>query len=89
MQRSCNRRHPAAECVAAFRYSGTAGRTNKPFNPLLGETYELVCAEKGFRMLAEKVTRTLTFSTTPSHLGMLPPEQHQTHAFCVAQLLSG
>ena len=41
--------------AAASRYSGTAGRTNKPFNPLLGETYELVCAEKGFRMLAEKV----------------------------------
>ena len=37
------------------RYSGTAGRTSKPFNPLLGETYELICAEKAFRMLAEKV----------------------------------
>ncbi|KAK9834197.1 hypothetical protein WJX81_007601 [Elliptochloris bilobata] len=44
--------------IAAFAvsgYSGTAGRTSKPFNPLLGETYELICAEKGFRMLAEKV----------------------------------
>lgn len=36
-------------------YSSTPGRTAKPFNPLLGETYELVCPEKGFRFLAEKV----------------------------------
>lgn len=42
--------------LSTSRYSGTAGRTNKPFNPLLGETYELLCAEKGFRMLAEKVS---------------------------------
>lgn len=44
--------------VAAFAvagYSGTVGRTAKPFNPLLGETYELVCVEKGVRFVAEKV----------------------------------
>lgn len=44
--------------VAAFAvsgYSSTAGRTSKPFNPLLGETYELVHAEKGFRAIVEKV----------------------------------
>ena len=45
--------------VAAFAvsaYSGTrGGRTCKPFNPLLGETYELVCPEKGFRFVSEKV----------------------------------
>ena len=44
--------------VAAFAvsgYSSTAGRTSKPFNPLLGETYELVHAEKGFRAVVEKV----------------------------------
>lgn len=38
--------------VAAFAvsaYSGTVGRTAKPFNPLLGETYEFVCPERGFR----------------------------------------
>lgn len=28
----------------------------KPFNPMLGETYELVREDKGFRFLAEKVT---------------------------------
>ena len=38
--------------VAAFAvsaYSATVGRTSKPFNPLLGETYEFVCPERGFR----------------------------------------
>ena len=44
--------------VAAFAvsgYSGTARRTNKPFNPLLGETFEYVCPEQGMRCLIEKV----------------------------------
>lgn len=44
--------------VAAFAvspYSSTPGRTSKPFNPLLGETFEYVCPEKGVRFLAEKV----------------------------------
>lgn len=31
---------------AASSYSSTPGRTRKPFNPLLGETYELVMPEK-------------------------------------------
>jgi hypothetical protein len=38
--------------VAAFAvspYSSTPGRTAKPFNPLLGETFEFVCQEKGLR----------------------------------------
>jgi len=38
--------------VAAFAvspYSSSPGRTAKPFNPLLGETFEFVCPEKGFR----------------------------------------
>ena len=45
--------------VATFAispYSSTVGRTTKPFNPLLGETYELVHIEKGFRFIAEKVS---------------------------------
>lgn len=33
-------------------YSSTPGRTAKPFNPLLGETFEFVCPEKGFRCAA-------------------------------------
>ena len=43
----------AAFAVSAYR--STAGRTSKPFNPLLGETYELVHAQKGFRAIVEKV----------------------------------
>ncbi|KAJ1567061.1 hypothetical protein HK405_007324 [Cladochytrium tenue] len=46
--------------VAAFAVSGYASTVNrparKPFNPLLGETYELVSEERGFRYLAEKVS---------------------------------
>ena len=46
--------------VAAFVVSGYASTvhrsTRKPFNPLLGETYEFDCAEKGFKFLAEKVS---------------------------------
>lgn len=54
--------------------------TRKPFNPLLGETYELVREDKGFRMLCEKVSHrppvfamhaesedwTFSFSPSPS-----------------------
>jgi hypothetical protein len=46
--------------VSAFAvsgYSSTAGRTSKPFNPLLGETYEIIHPEKGFRAIVEKVCR--------------------------------
>lgn len=45
--------------IAAFAvsaYSSTVGRIAKPFNPLLGETYELVHPEKGFRFVSEKVS---------------------------------
>lgn len=31
---------------AASSYSSTVGRTRKPFNPLLGETFEFVSPEK-------------------------------------------
>lgn len=34
-------------------YSSTVGRTYKPFNPLLGETFEL--SHRGFKFLAEQV----------------------------------
>lgn len=42
-------------CFAVSGYAATANRTSKPFNPLLGETYEFVCPEKGFRFISEKV----------------------------------
>ncbi len=48
--------------VAAFAISSLANtrcevrNTRKPFNPLLGETFELIREDKGFRFLAEKVS---------------------------------
>ncbi|KAK4803777.1 hypothetical protein SAY86_003594 [Trapa natans] len=45
--------------VAAFAVSGyasTEGRICKPFNPLLGETYEADYPDKGLRFFAEKVS---------------------------------
>lgn len=45
--------------VAAFAVSGyasTDGRHCKPFNPMLGETYEADYPEKGVRFFAEKVS---------------------------------
>lgn len=45
--------------VAAFAVSGyasTEGRNCKPFNPLLGETYEADYPEKGLRFFSEKVS---------------------------------
>jgi hypothetical protein len=44
--------------VAAFVVSGYAssdGRPCKPFNPLLGETYEVYYPENGIRFFSEKV----------------------------------
>ncbi|KAL2347146.1 hypothetical protein Fmac_001146 [Flemingia macrophylla] len=45
--------------VAAFAVSGyasTSGRSCKPFNPLLGETYEADYPDKGIRFISEKVS---------------------------------
>uniref|UniRef100_A0A0C9S939 TSA: Wollemia nobilis Ref_Wollemi_Transcript_9503_3010 transcribed RNA sequence n=1 Tax=Wollemia nobilis TaxID=56998 RepID=A0A0C9S939_9CONI len=45
--------------VAAFAASGyacTEGRNCKPFNPLLGETYEADYPDKGLRFISEKVS---------------------------------
>jgi hypothetical protein len=45
--------------VAAFAVSGyasTDSRPCKPFNPLLGETYEADYPEKGIRFFSEKVS---------------------------------
>lgn len=44
-----------AQSEVLCRYSASHDRTCKPFNPLLGETYELVDKERKFRFLAEKV----------------------------------
>lgn len=46
----------AAFCVSA--YSTTVYRTGKPFNPLLGETFELDRRrESGYRSLCEQVSK--------------------------------
>ncbi|KTG07463.1 hypothetical protein cypCar_00009820 [Cyprinus carpio] len=45
--------------VAAFAISAVASqwdRTGKPFNPLLGETFELTRDEEGYRMISEQVS---------------------------------
>ena len=47
------------QCVAAFAispYAATDGRTSKPFNPLLGETFEYTNREFGYRVLCEQVS---------------------------------
>lgn len=41
---------------AASEYASTIGRVAKPFNPLLGETYEYARPDKGFRFLIEQVS---------------------------------
>ncbi|QBM86023.1 Pleckstrin-likey domain-containing protein [Metschnikowia aff. pulcherrima] len=64
--------------LSAMRMKVRSSR--KPFNPLLGETYELVREDKGFRMVCEKVSHrppvfamfaesrnwTMSFSPAPS-----------------------
>lgn len=48
--------------IAAFAVSNLSSfrkkirSTRKPFNPLLGETFELVREDKGFRLISEKVS---------------------------------
>lgn len=46
--------------VACFAISGAAGNkyrtSRKPFNPLLGETYECIRPDRGFRFISEKVS---------------------------------
>lgn len=41
---------------AASEYASTIGRVAKPFNPLLGETFEYVRPDKGYRFFIEQVT---------------------------------
>ncbi|XP_034447025.1 oxysterol-binding protein-related protein 2-like [Hippoglossus hippoglossus] len=46
------------QVVAAFAVSAVASqweRTGKPFNPLLGETYELIREDEGYRLISEQV----------------------------------
>ncbi|XP_059484920.1 oxysterol-binding protein-related protein 6-like isoform X2 [Neocloeon triangulifer] len=47
-------------CIAAFAVSGYGSSyyraASKPFNPILGETYECIREDKGFRFVAEQVS---------------------------------
>ena len=47
------------EYIAAFAVSSISNnidRLSKPFNPLLGETYELTREDLGFRIISEQVS---------------------------------
>ena len=41
---------------AASEYASTIGRVAKPFNPLLGETFEYVRPDKQYRFFIEQVS---------------------------------
>src|SRR5439155_25874113 len=41
---------------AASEYASTIGRVAKPFNPLLGETYEYARPDRGYRFFVEQVS---------------------------------
>lgn len=48
-----------ASLIAAFiisHYSSTSNRTAKPFNPLLGETFELISHSRNIALIAEQVS---------------------------------
>jgi oxysterol-binding protein 1 len=55
--------------IAAFAvssYASTEGRQCKPFNPLLGETYEADYPDKGLRFFSEKVGIFMSSCYSPS-----------------------
>lgn len=62
LDRAADEKSPSKQLlyVAAFAVSGYAATYfrggRKPFNPLLGETYDYVCPEKNFRFVAEQVS---------------------------------
>uniref|UniRef100_A0A8B9EFL1 Oxysterol-binding protein n=1 Tax=Anser cygnoides TaxID=8845 RepID=A0A8B9EFL1_ANSCY len=61
INKACSHADPLErmQAVAAFAVSAVASqweRTGKPFNPLLGETYELTREDLGFRFISEQVS---------------------------------
>lgn len=61
INKACSHSNPLERMqdVAAFAVSAVASqweRTGKPFNPLLGETYELIREDLGFRFISEQVS---------------------------------
>ncbi len=47
---------PTNPCVPVLAYLHPPSRHSKPFNPLLGETYELVNQEAGYCVVVEQVS---------------------------------
>lgn len=72
--------------VAAFAvsaYSGTQYRAgNKPFNPLLGETYECVREDKGFKFVAEQVCTVYLHTYVVELGGSVEPADWQCCQLC-------
>ncbi|KAF2193798.1 hypothetical protein K469DRAFT_728875 [Zopfia rhizophila CBS 207.26] len=65
--------HIAAFAISSFSNARVKDRAiRKPFNPMLGETFELVREDKGFRFLAEKV------SHRPVRMACQAESQHWT-----------
>ena len=65
--------------VAGFaisNYSSTIGRIAKPFNPMLGQTFENVRADRGFRYVSEQVSEASEVYMCPSHSH---PPSHRSH----------
>ena len=54
-KRNCHYRWVAAFSISAYG-SSNARASHKPFNPLLGETFECIREDKGFRYVAEQVS---------------------------------
>ena len=50
----------AAFAVSAYGYC-TARAGHKPFNPLLGETFECIRDDKGFKYIAEQVNEFINY----------------------------
>ncbi|KAJ7266383.1 Oxysterol-binding protein-domain-containing protein [Mycena haematopus] len=55
-ERDAHRRLAFVAAFAMSNYSSTIGRIAKPFNPMLGETFEYVRIDKEYRYLSEQVS---------------------------------
>lgn len=69
--------HVAAFAVSA--YSGTNNRTLKPFNPLLGETFEFQYPEEGWRGIVEKVLDLAAALSTMTCVWLAVVLGHRSH----------
>ncbi|KAJ3196648.1 hypothetical protein HK101_008225 [Irineochytrium annulatum] len=57
LEAASGKEDPVDRMIAMAGYASTVNRAGrKPFNPLLGETYECIREDKGFRLISEKVS---------------------------------